>query len=90
MESKIIPIYSVYFKIYAQWNKVTFALRRVLFVKLHLFINAGKLSRANTFVSVLTLVSIIHTDSSAGLNFYLPTAYTPQLTPALNTHSHNP
>jgi len=40
------------------------------------------------FIGVL--VSIIHADSSAGLNFYLILQLHAQLTPALNPHSHNP
>lgn len=55
----------------------------------HFLISHKKLSRTNTFISVLTEVSIIHTNSSTGLDFYLATAHTSQHSPAFNPHSHN-
>lgn len=83
MGTKIIPTAS------NSMNKVIFALRRGLFVMVHFFISHKKLSRANTFISVLTVLSIIHVHSSTGLNVYLPTACTSQHTPAFNPHSNN-
>lgn len=66
MESKIIPTVQNICSM-EQGNICT--KKGFFLIKLHLFINAGKRSRAKTFISVLIPVSVIHADSSTGLNF---------------------
>lgn len=64
MESKMIPNVSKY----SLNGRRKLALRMVLLVKIHFFINAAKLSKANFFISGIILDNIINADSKMTSN----------------------
>lgn len=84
MESTMIPNVSKY----SLNGRRKLALRMVLLVKIHFFINAAKLSKANFFISGIILDNIINADSkmtsNVSSNCIHATAYLsikPQLSP---------